>query len=245
MSEERLRRQLQAQALVNRQLHAQLAELNAQLRAVQGNDASAVRVLWRRMESVLPRRVATKVERRVRGALGVQARPAGTSPAPRVTRSSSQQSTGEWLDDLRSAPPADTDPQLVQDAEGTTWLVEGTLRRPVTRMLVSALLETELGPARELTHEQLDELDDGPPVEVFAPPSGLPFVIVGGRRRPLAGYPVPFPIEDDDVSSFDEGEPLRVARIGRVFTPRAKSQRGAGGGGSVSALDRIRSRWPI
>ena len=76
MSEERLRRQLRAQAVVNRQLHAELAEVTAQLRAVQGHDASAVRVLWRRLEAVLPNRVASKVERRLRGALGTPPRPA-------------------------------------------------------------------------------------------------------------------------------------------------------------------------
>ena len=75
MSEERLRRQLRAQAVVNRQLHAQLAEVTAQLRAVQGHDASAVRVLWRRLEAVLPNRVTLKVERRLRGALGTPPRP--------------------------------------------------------------------------------------------------------------------------------------------------------------------------
>lgn len=98
MSEERLRRQLRAQAVVNRQLHAQLAEVTAQLRAVQGHDASAVRVLWRRLEAVLPNRVASKVERRLRGALG-------TPPRPRAGASSGGP-VGEWLDDLVAAPSA-------------------------------------------------------------------------------------------------------------------------------------------
>ena len=98
MSEERLRRQLRAQAVVNRQLHAQLAEVTAQLRAVQGHDASAVRVLWRGLEAVLPNRVASKVERRLRGALG-------TPPRPRAV-GSSEGPVGEWLDDLVAAPSA-------------------------------------------------------------------------------------------------------------------------------------------
>jgi hypothetical protein len=48
---------------------------------------------------------------------------------------------------------------------------------------------------------------------VLAAPTGVPFVIVGGRRRSIRGYPVPFPVEDDDADRFDEGEPLRIARM--------------------------------
>ena len=59
MNEDRLRRQLRAQAAVNRQLHAQLAEVTAELRAVKGNEASAVRVLWRQAQSVLPAPIAS------------------------------------------------------------------------------------------------------------------------------------------------------------------------------------------
>ena len=211
MSEERLRRQLRAQAVVNRQLHAQLAEVTAQLRAVQGNDASAVRVLWRQLESVLPNKVANKLERRVRGALGTpppaarRRRPAASSTGP----------VGEWLDDLVTTEPAAV-LELARTEDDSLFLLEGTQRRPVPRMLVGALLEADLGAPRDITPAELDDYDEGPPVEVLTTPAGLPFVVVGGRRRPINGYPVPFVIEEDDAERFEEGEPLRVARIGQV-----------------------------
>jgi hypothetical protein len=230
MSEERLRRQLQAQALVNRQLHAQLAEVTAELRAVQGNDASAIRVLWRRVESVLPGRVAHKVERRFRGALGVPARGRG-----RPSASSTGGPVGEWLDELQVAAPEE--PALARDEEGTVFLVEGTRKRPIDRMLVAELLEADLGPPRDMTQADLDELDDGPPVEVLAAPSGFPFVIIGGRRRPIRGYPVPFPVEDDDAERLVEGEPLRVFRMLWGGGPRPDVH-------PPALVQRLRSRWP-
>jgi hypothetical protein len=159
MSEERLRRQLRAQAVVNRQLHAQLAEVTAQLRAVQAHDASAVRVLWRRLEAVLPNRVASKVERRLRGALG-------TPPRPRAVASSGGP-VDEWLDDLVAAPSA-ASVSLARVDEDTMYLLEGTQKRVIPRMSVGALLEADLGPARPISESELDEFDEGPPVEVLA-----------------------------------------------------------------------------
>jgi hypothetical protein len=214
MSEERLQRQLRAQAVVNRQLHAQLAEVTAQLRAVQGNDASTVRVLWRGLEAALPNKVARKVERRVRGVLGVSPPP----PArPKRPVSSSGGPVAEWLDDL-STQPADRLELAITEDE-SLYLLEGTQRRAVPRMLVGALLEGDLGPPRDLTNADLDAYDEGPPVEVLAASTGYPFVVMGGRRRPIRGYPVPFVIDEDDAERFQEGDPLRVAHIGRVRVP--------------------------
>ena len=231
MSEERLRRQLRAQAVVNRQLHAQLAEITAQLRAVQGNDASAVRVLWGRLEAVLPTRVASKVERRLRGALGTPPRPRQRAVA------SSGGPVGEWLDDLVAAPSAAA-VSLARVDEDTMYLLEGTQKRAIPRMLVGALLEADLGPARPITESELDEFDEGPPVEVLAAPTGYPFVVMGGRRRPIRGYPVPLVIDEDDADRFEQGEPLRVARIARVGSLGPRPPQAA------SLLSRARARWP-
>ena len=118
------------------------------------------------------------------------------------------------------------------------YLLEGTQRRLIPRMLVSALLETDLGPPRDVTEAELDEFDEGPPVEVLAAPTGLPFVVVGGRRRPIRGYPVPFVIDDDDAERFEEGDPLRVGRIGHVTTPSAQNV------SPPTLLQRARARWP-
>jgi hypothetical protein len=233
MSDDRLRRQLQAQAVVNRQLHAQLAEVTAELRAVQGADANTVRVLWHRIESVLPRTIASRVERRVRGALGAPVR-----SRPRWAAGRDVGSIGEWLDELQGAGFEKVELSLVEDTAGSTYLVEGTQKRPITKMLVGALLEVEMGPPRPVTDEELDELDEGPPVEVFVSPSEVPFVIVGGRRRPINGYPLPHNVEDDQAERFEEGEPLRVGRLRRTAGTHA------GGSEHPSALRRIRARWP-
>jgi hypothetical protein len=233
MSEDRLRRQLQAQAVVNRQLHAQLAEVTAELRAVQGNDASTVRILWRRIEAVLPGPVASRVERRVRGALGAPVRASARRVgAPR------EGPTLEWLEDLRRTPPPDVEPSLARSEDDEVFVLEGTLRRPVHRMLIVALLETELGPARELTAADLEQYDEGPPVEVLAPPGGVPFLVLSGRRRPIAGYPVPFPIEDHDAGAFVEGAPLRIAHIGQVLKKPPPVRRSP-----LSKLGRLRELW--
>jgi hypothetical protein len=118
------------------------------------------------------------------------------------------------------------------------YLLEGTQKRAIPRMLVGALLEADLGPARPITESELDEFDEGPPVEVLAAPTGFPFVVMGGRRRPIRGYPVPLVIDEDDADRFEQGEPLRVARIARVGASGPQPPQAA------SLLSRARARWP-
>jgi hypothetical protein len=239
MNEDRLRRQLQAQAVVNRQLHAQLAEVTAELRAVKGNDANTVRVLWQRLESVLPRSVATKVERRVRGALGTPMGPRPRRRSPARERSS----ISDWLEELHGAGPLESEPHLVQDAEGALYLVEGAQRRPVPRMLVGALLTAEMDQPVTVSQAELDELDEGPPVEILQAPSGLPFVIMGGRRRPVNGFAIPLDVEDDQADQFEEGRPLRVYRLQQAVLPK-RPDHPSSGSGQPSVLGRIRARLP-
>jgi hypothetical protein len=241
MSDDRLRRQLQAQAVVNRQLHAQLAEVTAELRAVKGNDANTVRVLWQRIESVLPRSVASKVERRVRGALGT---PAGPRPARPRPAARERTETHEWLDELSVTGPLEAEPSLVQDPQGELYVIEGSLRRPVPRMIVGALLTAEMGEPEQVSAEAIDELDEGPPVDLLQAPSGPPFVIVGGRRCPVNGLAVPHDVEDDQADRFEEGRPLRVYRLQQAVAARRSEGAGASGAPAASMLGRIRSRWP-
>jgi hypothetical protein len=242
MSDDRLRRQLQAQAVVNRQLHAQLAEITAELRAVKGNDANTVRVLWQRIESVLPRSVASKVERRVRGALGT---PAGPRPAPRPRPAARERTeTHEWLDELSGTGPLDAEPTLVQDPAGELYVIEGTLRRRVSRMIVGALLTAEMGEPEQVSAEAIDELDEGPPVDLLQAPSGLPFVIVGGRRRPVNGLAVPHDVEDDQAERFEEGRPLRVWRLQQAVAAKRPEGAAAAAAPQASMLGRLRARLP-
>jgi hypothetical protein len=226
---------------VNRQLHAQLAEVTAELRAVKGNDANTVRVLWQRIESVLPRSVAAKVERRVRGALGTPAAPRPARPRPAARE---RTETHDWLEELHGLGPVDTEPTLVQDPDGQVFLVEGSLRRPVPRMLVSALLSAEMGQPEDISAEALAELDEGPPVELLQAPSGLPFVVIGGRRRPVNGFAVPHAVEDDQAERFDEGRPLRVYRLQQAVFARRQAASAVAAPPRPSVLGRIRARWP-
>ena len=223
MSEERLRRQLRAQAVVNRQLHAELAEVTAQLRAVQGNDASAVRVLWRRLEAVLPE------PRGVEGGApppGCARHAAAAAAAPRLRRAGVRWASGSTTSSPRR-------PRRRSRWPGSTrtpmYLLEGTQKRAIPRMLVGALLEADLGPARPITESELDEFDEGPPVEVLAAPTGFPFVVMGGRRRPIRGYPVPFVMRTTT--------PTGSSRVSRSGSPASAGgpHRAATAAGGVAA----------
>ncbi|MBV9951104.1 MAG: hypothetical protein JO291_04080 [Acidimicrobiia bacterium] len=242
MSDDRLRRQLQAQAVVNRQLHAQLAEVTAELRAVKGNDANTVRVLWQRIESVLPRSVASKVERRVRGALGTPAGPRRARPARPAARERTE--THDWLDELHGTGPLEDEPTLVQDPEGDLFVIEGSLRRPVPRMIVGALLTAEMGQPEPVTAEVIGELDEGPPVDLLQAPSGPPFVIVGGRRRPVNGLAIPHDVEDDQAERFEEGRPLRVYRLQQAVAAKRQEGTTSSAAPAATVVGRIRARWP-
>jgi len=67
-----------------------------------------------------------------------------------------------------------------------------------------------LGPVREVRDSELAHWADGPPVEVLEGASGPAFVIVGGRRLPLRGLPLPYPVTADEMLRFPEGEELRI-----------------------------------
>jgi hypothetical protein len=150
--EDRLRRHLQALAAVNRQLHAQVAD-------------------------VAPNRRAPLAK--------------------------------EWLEQIR-ATPVPGDPVLVRRAGRGVWVLEGGVRRPVRSGLLASALEQALGGVGTVTDAELDACAEGAPVEIFEAPTGPPFVIVGRRRLPVRGLPVPSPIAADDALAFPEGPELRL-----------------------------------
>jgi hypothetical protein len=163
----RLRRQLRALALVNRQLHAQLDGGTVRLSGAASNGA--------------------------RGALTVRRTAEG----------------GAWLEHLHLQGGGD--PILVRTPTQGSFVVEGQMRRPVKSGLIFAALIRVLGAPREMTDRDVERWGSGPPVEVLESGTGPAFVVVGGRRLPLRGLPLPYLVSSDDMLLFPEGEELNVA----------------------------------
>ena len=165
---ERLRRELRALALVNRQLHAQL-------------EGGTMRV------------VGANTNGTSRGALTVRRTAEG----------------GAWLEHLHLQGGGE--PMLVRTPTKGAYVVEGQMRRTVKSGIVFTALTHVLGAAREMTDQDVERWSTGPPVEVLEAGTGPAFVVVGGRRLPLRGLPLPYLVSTDDMLLFPEGEELNVA----------------------------------
>jgi hypothetical protein len=128
-------------------------------------------------------------------------RPHGT---PRASLASA------WVEQLaftaRAAAPA-----LVRRADGAMFVVEGPVRRAVPSGLIAAAIADHFGDPRDARGDELERCSEGPPVEVLEGPRGAPFVVVGGRRLPLRGLPLPHPVTAEEMQSFPEGPELNVA----------------------------------
>ena len=105
---------------------------------------------------------------------------------------------------LTGAPP-DPAAHLVSAPDGTVLVVEQGTARPVRSGLLLPALESVLGERRPISAEDLDGLREGPPVELLEGRSGSPFVVVGGRRLPVAGLPLPHPVERSPLDGLPEG----------------------------------------
>src|SRR4029077_7867055 len=114
---------------------------------------------------------------------------------------------------------------LVQSAKLGAFLVEGRLRRQIKAGLLFNAL-APVAPRREMTDDEIDGLEEGPPVEVLEGPSGPAFVVVGGRRLPLRGLPLPHPVSAEEMQFFPEGPELRVAVTSAPPPGRATRARG-------------------
>jgi hypothetical protein len=178
--EDRLRRQLRALTAVNRQLQAQL-------------EGSGVRAV------ALPPGTGPAGPDLLTG-------PAATHRATAVRRGSVGTT---WLEQLATQPTADR-PVLVRRSDGATLVVEGTVARPVKAGLLIDALEAHLGRRREATDDEVSSWHEGPPVEVLEGPTGPPFLVVGGRRLPLRGLPLPYPVRPEAATAFPTGPEVRV-----------------------------------
>jgi hypothetical protein len=104
---------------------------------------------------------------------------------------------------------------LVRTPTNGSFVIEGTMRRPVKSGILFAALTRVLGEPREMTDREIESWSLGPPVEVLEAGTGPAFVVVGGRRLPLRGLPLPYLVSSADMLLFPEGEEINVA------TPRA------------------------
>lgn len=95
--------------------------------------------------------------------------------------------------------------RLVRAPGSGLVVLDGNLRRRVRSRLLIPLLESLLGPTRDVTDEEVDRHDDGPPVELLEARTGPPFLVIGGRRHAVTGFPVPYPISQDAADRLRDG----------------------------------------
>jgi hypothetical protein len=114
-----------------------------------------------------------------------------------------------WLEHLHLQGSAD--PMLVRTPTKGSFVVEGTMRRTVKSGILFTALTRVLGEPREMSDVEIDRWSSGPPVEVLEAGTGPAFVVVGGRRLPLRGLPLPYLVSTADMLLFPEGEEINVA----------------------------------
>ena len=116
---------------------------------------------------------------------------------------------GAWLEHLHMHGGGD--PVLVRTPAKSMFVIEGDMRRPVKAGIIFTALTRVLGEPREMTDADLKRYSSGPPVEVLESGTGAAFVVVGGRRLPLRGLPLPYLVSTEDMLLFPEGQELNVA----------------------------------
>jgi len=179
-TEERLQRHVRAMGAMNRQLQAQL-------------DGGGGRV-WGASSGQDGDLLATTGSATF-GTSGANARRAATA--------------GGWLEQLATGGDGAA-PFLVRRKNGRTFLVEGGYRREIRSGVIAAALEEKLGAARVVKDGEFGRWTDGVPVEALEGPQGPPFVVVGGRRLPLRGMPLPYPVSGDQMELLPKGAELNV-----------------------------------
>ncbi len=157
---------------------------------------------------------------------------------------------GGWSTALGTEPAAGpTGPPHLVVTESGTFLVEGGRRRAVGSALLVPALEQLVGERTAATDADLAPLADGPPVAVLEGPTGTPFVVVGGRRHPVRGLPLPYQVAPGPADQLSEGPVLDLAR---AATPRrvnetvgwmAATRAPAGRQGATLVVDADRATW--
>ena len=116
---------------------------------------------------------------------------------------------GSWLKQLHMH--GGRDPFLVHTPTQGDFVVEGGMRRPIKAGILIAALTRVLGPPRQVSDQDVQKWSEGPPVMVMESGSGPAFLVIGSRRLPLRGLPLPHLVATADMLLFPEGEELNVA----------------------------------
>ena len=140
-----------------------------------------------------------------------------------------------WLEQLAVSAEGHK-PFLVRLANGKPFLIEGGYRREVRSGLLVADARARCSArAHTVSDRRGETLDRRRAGRGARGPQGPPFVVVGGKRLPLRGLPLPYPVSRDQMQLFPPGRNLNVAEAN---VSRAKFQRAMYGRYQV---DRVRS----
>jgi hypothetical protein len=132
---------------------------------------------------------------------------------------------GAWLEHLHLHGGGE--PMLVRTPAKGMYVVEGNMRRTVKSGILFTALTRVLGEPKEMPDAEVERWSTGPPVEVLEAGTGPAFVVVGGRRLPLRGLPLPYLVSTADMLLFPEGEELNVAAARIVPKSRVARARAA------------------
>jgi hypothetical protein len=179
---DRLRRELRAMSLVNRQLQAQLDSDGAAKRPASRPTAK------KPPAPEEPAAIATRAP--------------NTTPVLRAGKGDA------WLTDLGEVPMVGT-PYLAVAEDGALYLVEDDCRRRIRSGLLAAAIEELLGDRRPLGSSS--PTVEGPPLELVEGSSGPVYVIIGKRRHPVRGLPMSYPVADKNLERFEESDEIDVA----------------------------------
>jgi hypothetical protein len=129
-----------------------------------------------------------------------------------------------WLEQLQPQGGRSGELFLARTPSREVYLVEATMRRSVKAGLLVSALQKIVGPVRDMSQSDANRYSEGPPVEVLEGGSGAPFVVVGGRRHPLRGLPLPYPVPNDVMSVLPIGEELNLS-LGALAPHRSQLSR--------------------
>jgi hypothetical protein len=99
---------------------------------------------------------------------------------------------------------------LARGSNGAVYLVEGGERRHVTSPILLAPLTEAVGPIRQLTDEKLSSMPEGPSVHVLYSEQEPPSLLLGGRRRPIRGFPPVRALTKALVAKYPLGDALQI-----------------------------------
>ncbi len=122
--------------------------------------------------------------------------------------------------------------RLVRGTDGAVYVLEGTHRRRVRAAVLAPILESLLGAPTAIDDEALARTSEGPPVEVCETRVGPPFLVLGARRVPLDGFPVPVPVAQPMADAFRDSPAVDAAAVFAIQAREARVGREAARAGS-------------